>query len=90
MWFGFGFRFYVVGFSCFLKRGQRLCCGRKMVRPMKSTQEPRDDTPRDDSIAQAIRQMTEFMQQNFRPQQGGPWPQQERAWPQQGGLWPQQ
>ncbi|KAG2689658.1 hypothetical protein I3760_09G148500 [Carya illinoinensis] len=61
-----------------------------MVRPRKSTQEPQDDTSRDDSIAQAIRQMTKFMQQNFRPQQAEPWPQQGGPWPQQGGPWLQQ
>ncbi|KAG7967768.1 hypothetical protein I3843_08G116100 [Carya illinoinensis] len=34
--------------------------------------------------------MTEFMQQNFRPQQIGPWPQPGGPWPQQGGPWPPQ
>ncbi|KAG6632898.1 hypothetical protein CIPAW_12G010400 [Carya illinoinensis] len=43
-----------------------------MVRPKKPTQEPRDDMSRDDAIAQALRQMTEFLLQNFRPQQGEP------------------
>ena len=79
----FGFMLLVL--FVFLKGSQGLCCGRKMVRPRKYTQEPRDDTPRDDAIAQALRQMIEFMQQNFRPQQGGPWPQQGGPWPQQEG-----
>ena len=74
----FGFMLLVL--FVFLKGVKGCVVAGKMVRPRKSTQEPRDDTSRDDSIA--IRQMTEFMQQNFRPQQAGPWPQQGGPWPQ--------
>ena len=44
-----------------------------MVRPRRQANEPEDELPRGDgnyAMARALNRMTEFLQQNFRPQQG--------------------